>query len=88
MWKFEVPVTGEPHTIVGPALFVPRHVAALTPGTVTLWAEVEADAELTEHRFLATGTGMRVAGVDARYVGTAVFGDGSLVWHLWTWPPP
>lgn len=80
VFRYEVPVDDDWHTIElsGPIL----HVAARRPDVVEVWAQTGAG--LTSARtFRVFGTGQPLPqGVRLTHRGTALAGDGSLVWHL------
>lgn len=49
---------------------------------ICLWALVDPEAEGEARRFLIHGTGHSVPDVPLRFLGTTMFGQGALVFHV------
>jgi len=49
---------------------------------ICLWVLVDLDQELEERVFRITGTGHLIDFPIDKYIGTALFLNGSLVWHV------
>lgn len=89
VWKFSVPVnvlTAMALTV----LYIPRGARFLhlreQRDAIAMWFEVDPSAPTDPRRFqiLTTGTPFFHG---PGYVGTAIFGDGDLVLHLYEVPP-
>jgi len=81
IWKFEVPILDEF------TLRMPEGAKVLSVGeqwgTLVLWALVDPTAECVDKRFAVRGTGHPTHDLSAEdYIGTAITGGGSLVWHV------
>jgi hypothetical protein len=65
------------------------------PGSVSLWAEVDTEAETKTRWFLITGTGHPIPRCadtadggerQLRFIGTVPLPEFGLVWHVWGVP--
>ena len=81
IWKCQIPITDESHTITLPGACVrPVHVA-MQGETPTLWVEFDPDGDLTwDIDYQWFGTGHDIPS-NAMYVGTVQ--DGMFVFHLY-----
>jgi len=54
-------------------------------GVLTIWAQVNTEAVMFPKRFVVLGTGHTIPSntMNLRYIGSAQFHDGMLVWHLY-----
>jgi hypothetical protein len=47
-----------------------------------IWAEVHVDAGMETRRFAIRGTGHHMQGDEGRFIGSVMFRDGDLVFHV------
>lgn len=80
VWKFEVPVDGQPHTLNLPA--GADIVAAVSMAVMAFWATVDDAQKVTDPRtFEVIGTGHPEPFEKRQHLGVAQ--AGPLVWHLY-----
>lgn len=80
IFRYEVPVDDQPHTI---ALFAnPLAVGCRDPRVVEFWAIAHDGLSVLDRTFLVVGTGYPLPEGGTQYWGTAVAPGGQLVWHL------
>jgi hypothetical protein len=88
MYRYEVPVDGQPHTI--PLSHNPVAAAAFQPGLVSwsveFWAEHTEGAPPLSRAFQVFGTGQPLP-EDARWIGTCPRTASGLVLHLYEVTP-
>jgi hypothetical protein len=82
VYRYEVPVDDEEHSITLPSAARVLHVASRRFAVVEFWTEVTDPPSvfLTPRRFRVFGTGHPVP-EGWQYAGTSL--DGLLVWHLY-----
>ena len=86
VWKYDV----EPDEF---ELMMPRGAKVLSVGVqqnrVQMWALVDPDEPMVQHRFRLAGTGHQIKDPDElRFVGTFQMHGGALVFHLFQRAPP
>jgi hypothetical protein len=85
MFRFEIPVTGGPHTLVLPSatLYAPASNVSSTGyhRVIEFWAEHRDEWEPVTLKLDVYGTGQHVPD-DAVYLHTCPRDPGGYVWHL------
>lgn len=78
IYKYAIGVNGR---VVAPrgAKFLTVHEQN---GEICVWAEVDTDEPSVEHNFFYVGTGFPVDDTPNKYLGTAFFGNASVVIHV------
>lgn len=81
IFRYEIPVDDQwhqPRDMTGDPLFV----AARRLDVVELWAVHSASVTPHGRRYRVFGTGHPLPAERMRYIGTAMTGGGTLVWHV------
>lgn len=81
IWKFPFSVIDDRLVIEMPRGALPLSVQ-VQHNQPTLWAIVDPEAEIVNHRFCLVGTGHSTPENVGRFIGTFQMFDGSLVFHL------
>lgn len=89
VWRYSIPVTGKPQTLVVPAGH-PLLVACRHPDVVDIWLQAEVDERLNvlnvlRRTFKVVPTGGRIPD-RGWHVGSCLAAEGRLVWHLYELP--
>lgn len=86
IWKFEMCVGANAHMQIHPEARVVAVAALGADNRVTFWIELPFDSEFDTHwparQFAIVATGQSI-GENFSYQGTAIWGGGALVWHLY-----
>lgn len=80
IWKFELAIQ-DVQLVKAPTIWEPLTVANQRDHLV-LWARVAPDHPLRDYRVFVHGTGRLTHPEAKRYVGSAQFMNGALVWHV------
>lgn len=80
IFKYEVPIDDQIHTIPLPSYAKVLHVGMQQEGHVTFWAFILTDRPTIDRYYTVVGTGQAIEHGVLQFVGS-VF-DGPFVWHL------
>jgi hypothetical protein len=80
IWKYELAILDE-QDISAPADWEPLSVQ-LQRGVPCLWAAVDSDKPVIQHRLWIHGTGHKMSEMDRLFVGTFQMPDLGLVFHV------
>ena len=80
IWKYPIPKGVDTFTLNMPSA-LPLTVQ-MQRGEAMLWAIVNPESELMEHRFHILPTGGDIPDIALRYIGTFQTFGGNYIWHL------
>lgn len=81
VWKDTQPIQDHV-TFRLPYPFRVLHLGTQVPRTLSVWAECDADSDITvEMDYYVVGTGHPIPVLGVQYVATVM--DGSFVWHVY-----
>lgn len=84
IWKYSTGIRELDNTI---GFTMPEGARVLSVGNqyekLCLWVEVNDSAELESRSFCIRGTGHPFTGYEGKFLGSAIFMDGALVFHVY-----
>lgn len=84
VWKFVLHPNLKVHMPVGAK---PLYVGVQDNTALCIWAQVDTTAELEEREFVIAGTGHELPEKTGKYLGTVMFNEGELVFHVFDTTP-